>query len=253
MDIFAYGNYHTVHYANVEDERYERSLSVLEQHVPDARSVLDVGCGSGAFLRAARRRGYECAGIEYEAEAISRAQALSGVPVTTLQAAIDHGSQYDVVRLGHVVVVMPDPRPFVRSLEPLMAHGGKLVVETAIENNPSIAYWSTSAAKWVRRRFGRDAPASKAPTIVWRTDGATMRTFFTREFGYRLAHQELFDDGWPLWESGQPATALRERARRALARLAVRVSVRQGAVGRRLGNQTIMVLDPSPSGAPSRA
>jgi SAM-dependent methyltransferase len=243
-EVFAYANYHAVHYDAARERDHERSLATIERHAPGARRLLDFGCGSGSFLRAARGRGYECAGIEYEGEAIARAAELSGAPVTTLEEAELAGALFDVVRLGDVMVAMRDPRDAIGRLERLVAPGGRFVVETSVDTNPSISYWSTATAKWIGRRLGRDAVAERPPTLVWRTNLATIRAFLTDGLGYGLVHCELVDDGWPLWVPDRPQPGLRGRVKEALGHLAVTISRRGGPLGRRLGNHATLVLDP---------
>ena len=46
----------------------ERRLSLLEPVLFPGARILDVGCGSGVFLRLARERGYVVQGIELDAE-----------------------------------------------------------------------------------------------------------------------------------------------------------------------------------------
>jgi SAM-dependent methyltransferase len=243
-EVFAYSAYHAIHYAGDNSEEHQRSLSAIAHHAPHARSLLDFGCGSGTFLRAARAAGYTCAGVEYEADAIARAAELSGARVTTLEDALQAGDRFDVVRLGDVMVAMRAPREVLRSLEGLMARGARLVIETSLDNNPSIAYWSTASVKWIARRLGRDSVAQRAPTLVWRTDGRTMTAFFEQELGYRLVSYELRDDGWPLWTPGQAPTGLRGHVKSALGRLAVGLSRHGGPLKERLGNHGTIVLVP---------
>ena len=242
--IFAYDSYHAVHYPDSGEQRYKRSLRLIRQHAPEVTSILDFGCGNGEFLRAAAARGYECAGIEYEAEAIARAEELSGAPVTTLEDALAAGRRFDLIRLSHVLVALPDPRSILDSIAPLLRPRGTLVIETAVENNPSIAYWSGASIKWIERKLGLGVPARRPPTLLWRTDWATMRTFFSKDLRLHETYAELFDDGWPLWAPGSSVRGPRQGVKGALGRLAAWISDRRAYLSQHLGNQTVMLFKP---------
>ena len=110
-------------------------------------TLLDFGCGSGAFLRSAALRGYAARGVEYTDKAAEMAQSVSGVRVGRLESLLDEGAKFDVVRLGHVITAISDPAALLRTLEQLVAPGGFFLIETAAENTPSVAYWTTAAVK----------------------------------------------------------------------------------------------------------
>jgi SAM-dependent methyltransferase len=100
--------------------------------------LLDVGCGDGSFLVAARQAGWEVAGTEIHA-----ATSIPGCPVfRNLDEAQRHGS-YDCITMWHVLEHVPDPRECVRQLRTMLAPGGTLVVAV-----PDFGGWQA-------RLFGR--------------------------------------------------------------------------------------------------
>jgi SAM-dependent methyltransferase len=123
-----------------------RRVAMIERAV-GARtgSLLDVGCGTGEVLAAARDRGWHTHGVEPERTGaeMARQRGLE-VTVSTLEAAGLPERSYDVVSAFHVLEHLPDSRSFLSSLARWARPGGAVVVE--------VPNWHGVA----RRRLGAD-------------------------------------------------------------------------------------------------
>jgi SAM-dependent methyltransferase len=88
------------------------------------RRLLDVGCGDGAFLVAARHRGWRVAGTELN----PRPAREAGLEVRpSLEQALALGP-FDCVTLWHSLEHLPDPLVSLRSLAGALAPGGVVVI-----------------------------------------------------------------------------------------------------------------------------
>ncbi|MEM6690903.1 MAG: class I SAM-dependent methyltransferase [Planctomycetota bacterium] len=95
-------------------------------------SILEVGCGSGAFLRMCRASGFEnLAGLELNEQAIEKCQAedLDVQPLMTNQL-VDRGVKFDCVLAFQVLEHVPEPDAFLDELWQLTNPGGFVVVST---------------------------------------------------------------------------------------------------------------------------
>jgi 2-polyprenyl-3-methyl-5-hydroxy-6-metoxy-1,4-benzoquinol methylase len=104
------------------------------------RRVLDVGCGSGAFLGLARQMGWNCFGMEVDPVAANVARA-HGVNILGDQVeALDHSYNcfFDAVTLSHVIEHVFDPIHTLRECLRVLRPGGYLWLETP--NLDSIGY-----------------------------------------------------------------------------------------------------------------
>lgn len=106
--------------------------------------LLDVGCGSGKFLRQMGAVGWTLAGIEVDAEAAARAREVTpdvfvGDPA---EAPFAPGS-FDLITAFHVIEHLPDPLGALRNMVRWLAPGGLIIVEVP------------NAAGWGARLFGR--------------------------------------------------------------------------------------------------
>ncbi len=92
---------------------------------------LDVGCGAGSLMAAARRQGWEVTGTEVAAGAADavRAQGFE-VEFGELEALDLPEEGFDVVSIIEVIEHVPDPRQMLRTAERLLRKGGALHLTT---------------------------------------------------------------------------------------------------------------------------
>jgi SAM-dependent methyltransferase len=119
------------------------------RHLPATSGgrLLDVGCGSGAFLVQMAKLGWRTAGIDPDPAAVASARE-AGLKVTqgTLAdlAPGEHAGAFDAITLSHVIEHLPDPSGDLRRIHTLLRPHG--LVWIATPNLQSLGL----------RRFGRD-------------------------------------------------------------------------------------------------
>ncbi|MES2758598.1 MAG: class I SAM-dependent methyltransferase [Pseudomonadota bacterium] len=106
------------------------------QHVDEGASVLEVGCGKGAF-RAALPASVSYTGLEFNEAAVRRARAagldVSKQPVEAHAAA--NPRKYGVVCSFQVLEHVPAPKQFVHACVQALAPGGKLILAVPAEDS----------------------------------------------------------------------------------------------------------------------
>lgn len=125
----------------------ERLLDLIGQHVSRGR-LLDVGCGHGVLLAAARARGYEVLGIELAAGAVRHAREALGLPVLDVpleEFRPQPGEEFDVIVLADVLEHVEDPVDAIDACCELLAEGGVLCVVTP---DPSSAAARLTGRRW---------------------------------------------------------------------------------------------------------
>jgi 2-polyprenyl-3-methyl-5-hydroxy-6-metoxy-1,4-benzoquinol methylase len=118
-------------------------LMFLDRDAP--ATLADIGCGDGSFLRIMADRGWQVAGVDFDAAAVAVARG-HGLDVTigTAESLLQGGRRFDVVTASHVIEHLPDPEAFLSRCRELLRPGGKIVLKTP------------NSASFGHRRYGRD-------------------------------------------------------------------------------------------------
>jgi len=116
--------YHVVRYVSVK-----RKLRLLKPFQPKQAALLDVGAGTGFFLRAAKNKGWTVTGIEPNSAA--RNLANSKAPNTVFDSdALGQLplNSFDVITLWHVLEHLPNLDEDIETLQKLLKPHGRIVV-----------------------------------------------------------------------------------------------------------------------------
>ncbi len=94
--------------------------------------LLDVGCGSGAFLAKMRELGWDAVGMEFDRQAIKMAREHFGLNIYEgiLEKASFSENEFDAITMNHVIEHLYDPITTLKECYRILKPGGKLVVIT---------------------------------------------------------------------------------------------------------------------------
>ncbi len=129
-------------YADLDDPEYvggrayrlqqmQGLLQRIRREAPQARSLLDVGAGSGLLVEAAGEAGLEAVGVEPSARLVAEAVA-RGLRVeegVLPHPALSH-ARFDLVTCIDVIEHVTDPVGLLRAMTAHLAPGGRLVLVT---------------------------------------------------------------------------------------------------------------------------
>lgn len=136
----------TQYYRNGEGIRYIRPIEWLVEGMRRWRikrlskfvgtgRVLDIGCGSGRFLRALRSEGWEVAGLELNDDTATSARRVHGLDVKISLDTFQENS-FDLITLTHVLEHLRDPRLTLADCGRMLKRGGVIAVAV-----PNIDSW----------------------------------------------------------------------------------------------------------------
>jgi 2-polyprenyl-3-methyl-5-hydroxy-6-metoxy-1,4-benzoquinol methylase len=96
------------------------------------KTLLDVGCATGALLETLSRRGWETTGVEICTPAQVYAQRVRNLDVRALPLKENHFPchSFAVVLASHLIEHLNDPRAFVREVHRILLPGGCFLVTT---------------------------------------------------------------------------------------------------------------------------
>lgn len=132
----------------------------VAEQIADSASVLDVGCGRGAFL--SKVKSPDITGIELNksAAAFARKRGISVVETLLGEHAKDRPAAYDVVTAFQVVEHIADPLPFLRDCITVLKPGGLLII--AVPNNDAFIRFADLPLNQPPHHVGLWAPKSLA-------------------------------------------------------------------------------------------
>jgi 2-polyprenyl-3-methyl-5-hydroxy-6-metoxy-1,4-benzoquinol methylase len=160
----------------VADRASETRLDQIRTYCASGR-LLDVGCAGGHFLAAARKRGYDVAGVEYSRTMAAYAHATYGLEV--LQGdflELDVPGTFDVVHMEDVLEHLSDPLAALRKVQCLLAPRGLLIVDGPLERQLNLSLALLEAN--LRMRTVRDP--EMAPAHIWQFTLKTQRRLVAR-------------------------------------------------------------------------
>lgn len=113
------------------DEKVLQLRSSAADAVARGGRFLDIGCGMGGFLLAARRLGFEAVGVEPSADHAHVARDVLGFKV--IDGCFDPDAvpgKFDLVVLSHVIEHIYRPKTFLDGVRSVLAPGGTLLIFT---------------------------------------------------------------------------------------------------------------------------
>jgi SAM-dependent methyltransferase len=238
------------------DEFYEEVAELTPTRLPQAaahlsprRTMLDFGCGNGAFMIEAGNEGFACEGVELDPGTRARAAANSGRPVHSLDDLRDSGARFDIIRLGDVLEHLPEPAAMLESLRPLLSPAGLFFIEGPLEDNASLVYYASRAFGRLKKTLGRPLLGDYPPYHLFRASARSQRRFFERRLGWQVRHFAVYETGWPYILPGDSLARIRapgRLARMAIGGGAVASARAAGLLGAGVGNRFAAVVAPRP-------
>ena len=109
---------------------------LIKPYLIDEPTLLDIGAGTGYFLKYCKDKGVYVSGIEPDPDARAAAQRLHGIALKTEQSLKEfNAASFSVITLWHVLEHLHDLNDNISSIKRLLKDSGKLIV--AVPNHTS--------------------------------------------------------------------------------------------------------------------
>ncbi|WP_280529199.1 class I SAM-dependent methyltransferase [Spirosoma utsteinense] len=151
-------------YRAVRSYTLQSKLSLINKLNEGSGTILDVGCGTGAFLETCKKGGWAVMGMEPDpdARAIS-AQKLNVVIKPDLDA-LGGAGPFDIISLWHVLEHIPDLNQAIPQLWNLLAEDGTLLIAVPNSDSYDAAYYKEYWAAYdVPRHLHHFTPSTIKP------------------------------------------------------------------------------------------
>jgi 2-polyprenyl-3-methyl-5-hydroxy-6-metoxy-1,4-benzoquinol methylase len=92
-------------------------------------NILDLGCGTGAFLAVMQEANWKCSGVEPDESARKKAKELYGLQIKEAKEFYNFPAQtFDAITLWHVLEHVHELHSYLQQLRKLLAPSGKLLI-----------------------------------------------------------------------------------------------------------------------------
>ena len=126
-----YANYGQKEYLSpITLKRFDELLNLFEKYRKTNR-ILDMGCGYGAFLETAQKKGWEVYGTEFSDKAIEIAEA-KGIKVAKAGFSVKDFEPgfFDLITASEVIEHLPDPCRAISEIKEGVREGGAVYFTT---------------------------------------------------------------------------------------------------------------------------
>jgi 2-polyprenyl-3-methyl-5-hydroxy-6-metoxy-1,4-benzoquinol methylase len=120
----------------------KHKLKLINQYATSSKRLLDIGCGTGDFLKAAVSANWNVTGIEpnEKARVIARAKVKNDIFKPSHLNDLEHHT-FDVITLWHVLEHVPDLDNYITQLKQLLHPNGVIVVAVPNYNSYDAKYY----------------------------------------------------------------------------------------------------------------
>ena len=121
---------------------------LIEKHTGVVKGrILDIGCGTGAFLCTMETAGWQISGVEPEKDAREKAKQLYNLNVHDSELLFDFEAEtFDVVTMWHVLEHVQDLHEYINQTKKLLTPNGSLFVAvpnyTCYDQSVYKSYWA---------------------------------------------------------------------------------------------------------------
>jgi 2-polyprenyl-3-methyl-5-hydroxy-6-metoxy-1,4-benzoquinol methylase len=164
-------------YRAVRSYTLQSKLSLINKLNNGSGRILDVGCGTGAFLETCRKGGWVVMGMEPDADARAISTQKLNVAIKPGLEDLSENGPFDIISLWHVLEHIPDLNRAIPQLYEILAKEGTLLI--AVPNSDS--YDSTY--------FKEYWAAYDVPRHLHHFTPSTIRSLFSKH-GFQLVAQK---------------------------------------------------------------
>jgi len=161
-------------YHFIRSRALKKKVNLINSFSTDSKQLLDVGCGTGDFLKVAKESGWNVTGIEPNIEARKIANDKTGHSVYEIEQLLEfEENSFDVITLWHVLEHLPKLTMHINLFKRLLKSNGVLVI--AVPNFKSFdaqhyrAFWA----------------AYDVPRHLWHFSRRSIKTLFSK-FGFTV-------------------------------------------------------------------
>ncbi len=157
-------------YHQVREISLKKKLKLIESFQSENKTLLDIGCGTGAFLKVAKNNDWSVSGVEPDEDARAIANSITENAVYNTEKLSEFKNQsFDVITLWHVLEHLPNLEAEVVLFKRLLKPGGTLIIAVPNYKSYDAGYYKNFWA------------AYDVPRHLWHFSQTAIKRLFQKE------------------------------------------------------------------------
>lgn len=207
-------------YEKMYPSKYQGEINAENEYVRDfdkvfgyyetyatGKKILDYGCGNGSYLNRMNKLGYDCTGVEFSEEVVSKMnenlKPMKFYTIEKFNADIDENEKYDIIHLANVIEHLENPVAVISKLKRHLNRDGIFMVYGPLEANFSVVFGFRNLVFGIRKYLLK-SQVSHAPLHLFFSNRFNQKQFFERA-GLKVDYFEVNDQMWPFPETYKEA------------------------------------------------
>ena len=187
-------------------------------------TIIDFGCGNANFIVNAKHYGFNCEGVEYNAEhVVILKNEIPSSNFYTVDDFFNSNQKFDLIRLSNVLEHFTNPKEIVNKIIQFLKPGGYLLVEGPVETNFNLAKFIRSLYFKSRKTVQSNYIAAHNPTHIIFTNRKNQLQFFN-DFLLTRIHYKISEAEWPFPSSIKSAKGFIPKLNAIIAKVSMVVS-----------------------------
>ncbi len=157
-------------------------IDLIKKYLPDGSKIIDIGCGTGTFLKKLKNAKYHIHGTEWSESAGNKAkEKINDSNAITIGDINQVEEQYDAATMWHVLEHNLDPLKCIEDIKSKVPKGylfievpnaKSLVLQNTNENYPwlsipeHVTYWTDDSLKFLANTTGFEVVESGTPLAM---------------------------------------------------------------------------------------
>jgi SAM-dependent methyltransferase len=157
----------------------------------NAKSLLDIGCGSGFYMNYAKLKGMETVGVEYSSEFASLLREKTELPIFSFEEFEEKykDKTFDLIHAGHILEHLTNPSTIFDFLKRFSHRDTLVIVDGPLENNFCLSRLIIKTGSLIKR----NKMNYYSPQHITFTDYNSQLNFFKKsglvKINYRITEQ----------------------------------------------------------------
>ena len=122
-------------YQTVKKHTLKNKLKLINSFNTPTKTILDVGCGTGDFLKVCQNHNWQVTAIEPNQDARKLAKEKLNSTILDDLLKLNQENQFDIITLWHVLEHVPNLEEYIIQLKKLLKPTGRLII--AVPNHKS--------------------------------------------------------------------------------------------------------------------